>query len=55
MESTVLTGAPANAQTYRIAAEAALASAKPYKDNVFKIKLAKSTLVRALTTVEGMS
>jgi xanthine dehydrogenase YagS FAD-binding subunit len=51
----VLIGAPANAQTYRAAADAALAAAKQYKDNAFKIELAKRTLVRALTTVEGMS
>jgi len=51
----VLIGATANAQTYRAAADAALAAAKPYKDNAFKIELAKRTLVRALTTVGGMS
>ncbi len=51
----VLIGAPANAQTYRAAADAALAAAKQYKDNAFKVELAKRTLVRALTTVEGMS
>jgi xanthine dehydrogenase YagS FAD-binding subunit len=50
-----LIGAPANAQTYRAAADAALAAAKAYKDNAFKVELAKRTLVRALTTVEGMS
>jgi xanthine dehydrogenase YagS FAD-binding subunit len=51
----VLTGAPANEQTYHNAAEAALRAAKPYKDNAFKIELAKRTLVRALKTVGGMS
>jgi xanthine dehydrogenase YagS FAD-binding subunit len=50
-----LTGAPANKQTYRAAAEAALAAARPHKDNAFKVELAKRTLVRALTTVEGLS
>jgi xanthine dehydrogenase YagS FAD-binding subunit len=50
-----LIGAPANGQTYRAAAEVALAAAKPYKDNAYKIELAKRTLVRALITVEGMS
>jgi xanthine dehydrogenase YagS FAD-binding subunit len=50
-----LIGATANPQTYRAAAEAALAGAKPHKDNAFKVELAKRTLVRALTTVEGMS
>jgi len=50
-----LIGAPANKQTYRAAAEAALAAARPNKDNAFKVELAKRTLVRALTTVEGLS
>jgi len=50
-----LIGAPANAQTYRAAADAALAASKPNKDNVYKIELSKRTLVRALTTVEKMS
>ena len=50
-----LTGAPANKQTYRAAADAALAAARPHKDNAFKVELAKRTLVRALTTVEGLS
>ena len=51
----VLMGAQANEQTYRTAAEAVLSQAKPYKDNAFKVELAKRTLVRALTTVGGMS
>jgi xanthine dehydrogenase YagS FAD-binding subunit len=51
----VLTGALNNEQTYRTAAEAALSAAKPYAYNAFKIELAKRTLVRALTTVGGMS
>jgi len=50
-----LIGAPANKQTYRAAAEAALAAARPHKDNAFKVELAKRTLVRTLTTVEGLS
>jgi len=50
----VLNGASANAQTYRAAAEAALAGAKPHKYNAFKIELAKRTIVRALETVGGM-
>jgi xanthine dehydrogenase YagS FAD-binding subunit len=51
----VLTGAIANAQNYRIAAEAAMSQAKAYSDNGFKIELAKRTLVRALTTAGGMA
>lgn len=50
-----LIGAPANTDTYKKAAEIALATAKPYKDNAFKVELAKRTLVRALKTVEGLS
>jgi len=50
-----LIGAPANNETYKKAADAALAEAKPYTGNAFKIELAKRTLVRALTTVGGMS
>jgi xanthine dehydrogenase YagS FAD-binding subunit len=50
-----LIGAPANNETYKKAADLALAGAKPYKDNAFKVELAKRTLVRALKTVEGLS
>lgn len=49
----VLTGAIANPENYKTAAEAALASAKAYEHNAFKIDLAKRTLVRALTIVGG--
>ncbi len=49
-----LNGAVANAQTFRAAADAALAGAKPQKYNAFKIELAKRTIVRALETVGGM-
>lgn len=51
----VLIGAPANEATYKKAAEMALATARPHKDNAFKVELAKRTLVRALKTVEGLS
>jgi xanthine dehydrogenase YagS FAD-binding subunit len=51
----VLNGAMANQQIYRTAAEAALSQAKGYKDNTFKIELAKRTIVRALTTAGGLS
>jgi xanthine dehydrogenase YagS FAD-binding subunit len=43
-----LLGKPANAEHFRRAAEAALAGAKPQKDNAFKIELAKRCVVRAL-------
>jgi len=46
-----LVGKPAGRETYRAAAEAALADATPYEHNGFKIELAKRTLVRALGTV----
>ena len=51
----ILTGAVANEQTYKTAAEAALSQAKGFKYNAFKIELAKRTLVRALNTVGGMA
>jgi xanthine dehydrogenase YagS FAD-binding subunit len=38
---------------FRAAANAALAGAKPHKDNRFKVELAKRTLVRALTEVSA--
>ncbi|MFP5230700.1 MAG: FAD binding domain-containing protein [Acidobacteriota bacterium] len=45
-----LEGHPANAATFRRAAEAAMAGAKPLKYNAFKIELAKRALVRTLET-----
>jgi xanthine dehydrogenase YagS FAD-binding subunit len=50
-----LSGAQVNKDVFRKAAEAALADAKPQKHNVFKIELAKRTLVRALTTASEIS
>jgi xanthine dehydrogenase YagS FAD-binding subunit len=47
----VLVGRSANASTFRAAAEAALAGAKPSADNAFKVPLAKRTLERALAEV----
>lgn len=49
-----LIGKPAGLAAYQAAADAALAGAKAYKDNKFKIDLAKRTLVRALTETGGM-
>jgi xanthine dehydrogenase YagS FAD-binding subunit len=43
-----LIGKPASKETFRAAADAAFASAKPRRDNAFKIELGKRTLVRAL-------
>jgi xanthine dehydrogenase YagS FAD-binding subunit len=45
----ILIGAPADAALFRRAAAAALATAKPSGDNAFKIDLAVSVMVRALT------
>jgi xanthine dehydrogenase YagS FAD-binding subunit len=43
-----LMGKAANAETFRHAAEAALAGAKPHQDNAFKVELAKRCVVRTL-------
>lgn len=48
-----LAGKPATEATFRAAADAALAGAKPQRDNAFKIELAKRTLVRALVELTG--
>jgi xanthine dehydrogenase YagS FAD-binding subunit len=44
-----LVGAPATADTFRKAADLAVTGAKPQKYNAFKIELAKTSIVRALT------
>jgi xanthine dehydrogenase YagS FAD-binding subunit len=46
-----LAGRDVNERAFRQAAEAALHGAKPYRNNGFKVELAKRTLVRALQTV----
>jgi xanthine dehydrogenase YagS FAD-binding subunit len=48
-----LTGKPANPTTYQAAAEQALAGAKTYEHNAFKLVLAKETIVRAFTLAAG--
>ena len=48
-----LIGRPATIATYRAAADAALAAARPQSQNRFKIELAKRTLTRALTEVSA--
>ncbi|MBS1802048.1 MAG: xanthine dehydrogenase family protein subunit M [Acidobacteria bacterium] len=45
-----LMGKPANEAAFKAAAQAALAKAKPQKDNAFKVELAKRCLVRSLKT-----
>ena len=49
----MLTGKSVSDALFRQAAEAALQSAKPQRQNGFKVELAKRTLVRALQTVAG--
>jgi len=49
-----LVGQPATPAAFRAAAEAAMRGARGYKENAFKIELAKRTMVRALTTVAAM-
>ena len=44
-----LLGKPANEATFRQAADLALRGAKGYKDNAFKLELAKNCIVRGLT------
>lgn len=39
----------------RAAAEAELADAKPYRDNAFKVELAKRSIVRAMSTLVNMA
>ena len=46
-----LVGRKVTEATFRAAADAALAGARPHTDNAFKINLAKRTLVRALASV----
>jgi xanthine dehydrogenase YagS FAD-binding subunit len=49
----VLRGRPATVESYRAAAEAAMAGAAPRVHNAFKIELARRTLVRALLRLEA--
>ena len=44
-----LIGAPANADTFRKAADIIVTGAKPQRYNAFKVELAKTSVVRALT------
>jgi CO/xanthine dehydrogenase FAD-binding subunit len=49
----ILNGAPANDQTFRAAAEAALRDPFTIPGTAFKVELAKRTIVRILQTVSG--
>ncbi|MBB3997303.1 FAD binding domain-containing protein [Aureimonas pseudogalii] len=48
-----LRGRPANAETFRVAAEAELADARPLRDNAFKIELARRVIVTTLGDLTG--
>jgi len=50
----ILNGAPANDQTFRAAAEAALREPFTVPGTAFKVELAKRTIVRILQTVSGV-
>jgi CO/xanthine dehydrogenase FAD-binding subunit len=50
-----LRGAPAQLETFRVAAEAALEGAWTVPGTAFKVELGKRTLVRALETVAGVA
>jgi len=50
-----LAGKKPGTDAYTAAAEAALAGAKPQKDNAFKIELCKRTIVRALETAAAIA
>ena len=50
----ILKGKPVGRDLFKSAAEAGLTGAKQYKDNGFKVELAKRTVVRALTTISEM-
>jgi CO/xanthine dehydrogenase FAD-binding subunit len=50
----VLTGAPATASTFRAAADAAIHDPFTVPGTVFKVELAKRTIVRILETVSGL-
>jgi xanthine dehydrogenase YagS FAD-binding subunit len=50
-----ITGKISDEKTFRAAAEAELAAAKAYKNNSFKIEMAKRAIVRALSTVAEMT
>ena len=50
-----LAGKKPTPENFQAAAAAALADAKGYKNNDFKIGLAKRSIVRALSTVAGLA
>jgi xanthine dehydrogenase YagS FAD-binding subunit len=50
----ILRGSPATTETFRAAAEAALVGATPYRDNAYKVELARRMIVRALEALGEM-
>lgn len=48
-----LRGRPATADSFRAAAEAELAAARPLRDNGFKVELAKRTMTAVLAELTG--
>lgn len=51
----MLVGKQLEEQTLRAAADAELEAAKPYRDNAFKVELAKRSMVRAVMTAAGVA
>jgi CO/xanthine dehydrogenase FAD-binding subunit len=51
----VLRGAPASAEAFRVAAEAAVQDPFTVPGTAFKVELAKRTLMRALHTATGVA
>ena len=51
----MLVGKPADEETFRQAAETALAGAQTYEHNAFKVELGKRAIVRALSTVATLA
>jgi xanthine dehydrogenase YagS FAD-binding subunit len=52
---SVLRGAPATGDTFKRAAEAELAEARPLRDNGYKVMLARNLMVRTLVELSGRS
>jgi xanthine dehydrogenase YagS FAD-binding subunit len=50
----MLNGAPANEQTFRAAAQAAIHDPFTVPGTAFKVELAKRTIVRILKTLSGV-
>lgn len=51
----LLSGRKAESAVFEAAAQEAIAGAKPYRDNAFKVELAKRAVARALANAGGLS